>query len=54
MDASRERGSVQGDRVFVREFIDDLSTRTFVFSDDGTFTDWKGSYREFRVAKGLE
>lgn len=47
----------QGTLIFVshdREFIDDLSTRTLVFDDDGSLTDWKGSYREFRVAKGLE
>lgn len=46
-----------GSLVFVshdREFIDALSTRTLVFGDDGTLTDWKGNYREFRVARDLE
>lgn len=47
----------QGTLVFVshdREFIDALSTRTLVFADDGTLTDWKGNYREFRLARDLE
>ncbi len=46
-----------GTLIFVshdREFIDALSTRTLVFDDDGTLTDWKGNYRQFRVARDLE
>lgn len=45
-----------GTLVFVshdREFIDDLSTRTLVIDEKG-ITDWKGPYREFRLARGLE
>jgi ATPase subunit of ABC transporter with duplicated ATPase domains len=47
----------QGTLVFVshdREFIDTLSTRTFIFDDDGSFTDWKGNYQAFRLARDLE
>jgi ATPase subunit of ABC transporter with duplicated ATPase domains len=46
-----------GTLVFVshdREFIDTLSTRTLVFGDDGTLTDWKGNYREYRMTRNLE
>ncbi len=46
----------QGTLVFVshdREFVDDLATRTLVL-DGKSITDWKGPYREFRLARGLE
>ena len=45
-----------GTLVFVshdREFVDDLGTRTLVMDEKG-ITDWKGPYREFRLARGLE
>jgi ATPase subunit of ABC transporter with duplicated ATPase domains len=46
----------QGTLVFVshdREFIDDLATRVLVM-DEKSITDWKGTYRDFRISKELE
>jgi len=46
-----------GTLVFVshdREFVDDLATRVLVMDDPAGLTDWKGPYREFRMARGLE
>ncbi|MBA3938910.1 MAG: ATP-binding cassette domain-containing protein [Planctomycetes bacterium] len=51
----------QGTLIFVshdREFIDAIGNRTIVMEDgdDGMpkLTDWKGNYREFRLARELE
>ena len=46
-----------GTLVFVshdREFIDSLTTRTWIMDDNGTFTDWRGSYLEYRKTRELE
>jgi len=46
----------KGTLIFVshdREFVDELTTRTWVMDDTG-LTDWRGSYREYRSARGLE
>jgi ATPase subunit of ABC transporter with duplicated ATPase domains len=51
----------QGTLVFVshdREFIDAVGTRVIVMEDDADgrpkLTDWKGNYREYRLARELE
>ncbi len=51
----------QGTLIFVshdREFIDAIGNRTIVMEDgdDGLpkLTDWKGNYREYRLARELE
>ena len=46
----------QGTMVFVshdRQFVDEVANRVLVMSDDG-ITDWRGTYSDYRAAKGLD
>jgi ATPase subunit of ABC transporter with duplicated ATPase domains len=49
-------GEYQGTLLFVshdREFVDQLATRVVIMSDTG-ITDWRGTYSDYRGAKGLD
>jgi ATPase subunit of ABC transporter with duplicated ATPase domains len=49
-------GEYTGTLIFVshdRQFVDQLATRALVMSDQGII-DWRGSYSDYRAAKGLD